>query len=93
MEKVKSGGAHISINKRDTGGPPELKSDEKQDGSLLFIEILDCEQIFTAGKVLPFIGASVQVSLRLARSVAAESGPKSLVASVARRVSVFAIAY
>ena len=54
------------INKRDTsgfsldldmGGPPELKSDEKQDVSLLFIEIWDCEHFFTAEKVLPFIGA------------------------------------
>ena len=41
------------------GRRPELKSDEKRDVSLLFIEILDCEHFFTAEKVLQFIGASV----------------------------------
>ena len=44
----------------DMGRRPELKSDEKRDVSLSFIEILDCEHFFTAEKVLQFIGASVR---------------------------------
>ena len=68
------GDRYISFLNRfgDTGGPPELKSDEKQDVPLLCIEIQDCEQMSTAGKVLPFIGASV--SYRTYRLVAGSSG-------------------
>ena len=41
------------------GRRPELKSDEKCKSIILFIKILSCEDLFTATKVLSFIGASV----------------------------------
>ena len=47
----------------DMGGPPELKSDEFFVSTPTAIEILSCHQIFTAEKVLPFIGASVKGDL------------------------------
>ena len=44
----------------DMGRRPELKSDEFFVSTPIIIEILSCEHLFTAGKVLPFIGASVR---------------------------------
>ena len=65
----------------DMGRRPELKSDEKRDVSLLFIEILDCEHFFTAEKVLQFIGASV----RGRRSLFANSSKITYLGTLLRR--------
>ena len=55
---------HVKISADlDSGGPPELKSDELFVSTPIVMDILSCEHFFTAEKVLPFIGASVHDGL------------------------------
>ena len=45
----------------DMGRRPELKSDKKSKCIIIVIEILSCEHLFTAKKVLRLFGASLWV--------------------------------
>ena len=45
----------------DMGRRPELKSDKKSKCIIIVIEILSCEHLFTAKKVLRLFGASLRV--------------------------------